>query len=191
MFCRFAYDVDMERLIIDSTIIRAHPIGWERRIKRGKSKGGFTYKVYISVDALGILLRFILTGGENQGITQAAELIEGLESEYMIDDREYGYDKLAHHYLGFIHVARAHMVVVICQHTLAISGERFHFDWLEHFAPFFWLFRPCPFVFVSSSVDSLHWVALYLPVARATFMLPMASYAYFPNAKIRTAYIKH
>ena len=36
------------------------------------------------MDALGNPLRFILTGGERHDIARAVELIEGLESEYVI-----------------------------------------------------------------------------------------------------------
>ena len=52
---------------------------------QGKSKGGFTTKVHISVDALGNPLRFILTGGGTHDITQVDALIDGLESDYVIE----------------------------------------------------------------------------------------------------------
>ena len=54
------------------------------------SRGGFSTKVHVSVDALGNPLRFTLTGGQAHDITQAYELIDGIESEYVIADR--GYD---------------------------------------------------------------------------------------------------
>ena len=40
----------------------------------------------MSVDALGNPLRFTLTGGQAHDITQAYELIDGIESEYVIAD---------------------------------------------------------------------------------------------------------
>ena len=46
--------------------------------------------MHVSVDALGNPLRFTLTGGQAHDITQADELIDGIESEYVIADR--GYD---------------------------------------------------------------------------------------------------
>ncbi len=46
--------------------------------------------MHVSVDALGNPLRFTLTGGQAHDITQAYELIDGIESEYVIADR--GYD---------------------------------------------------------------------------------------------------
>ena len=56
----------------------------------GRSRGGFSTKVHVSVDALGNPLRFILTGGQENGITQAGGLIEGYAGEYVIADK--GYD---------------------------------------------------------------------------------------------------
>ena len=40
----------------------------------------------MSVDALGNPLRFTLTGGQAHDITQADELIDGIESDYVIAD---------------------------------------------------------------------------------------------------------
>ena len=78
----FAADPDLECLIIDSTVVRAHPCAPERPPKRwpgsqalGRSRGGFSTKVHVSVDALGNPLRFILTGGQQHDITQADALI--------------------------------------------------------------------------------------------------------------------
>ena len=94
----FADEPDMEHLIIDSTTVRAHPCAagaphkkggqWSQAL--GRSRGGFSTKVHVSVDALGNPLRFTLTGGQAHDITQAYELIDGIESEYVIADR--GYD---------------------------------------------------------------------------------------------------
>ena len=46
--------------------------------------------MHVSVDALGNPLSFTLTGGQAHDITQAYDLIDGIESEYVIADR--GYD---------------------------------------------------------------------------------------------------
>ena len=43
----------------------------------GRSRGGFSTKIHVSVDGLGNPLRFILTGGQQHDITQAEELIAG------------------------------------------------------------------------------------------------------------------
>jgi len=56
----------------------------------GRSRGGFSTKIHLATDALGNALRFILTGGERNDITQAASLIENLCADYVIADK--GYD---------------------------------------------------------------------------------------------------
>ena len=56
----------------------------------GRSRGGFSTKVHVSVDGLGNPLRFILTGGQQHDITQAEGLIDGYAGEYVLADR--GYD---------------------------------------------------------------------------------------------------
>ena len=56
----------------------------------GRSRGGFSTKIHLATDALGNALRFILTGGERNDITQAASLVENLAAEYVIADK--GYD---------------------------------------------------------------------------------------------------
>ena len=48
----------------------------------------------MSVDALGNPLRFTLTEGQAHDITQADELIDGIESDYVIADRGYDSQRL-------------------------------------------------------------------------------------------------
>jgi transposase len=56
----------------------------------GRSRGGFSTKIHLATDALGNALRFILTGGERNDITQAQALIQGIAADYVIADK--GYD---------------------------------------------------------------------------------------------------
>ena len=56
----------------------------------GRSRGGFSTKIHLAVDALGNPLRFILTGGECHESPQAVALIEGYETRVLIGDK--GYD---------------------------------------------------------------------------------------------------
>jgi transposase len=58
----------------------------------GRSRGGFSTKVHVSVDALGNPLRYRLTAGQRHDITQAEALIADFESEYVIADRSYDSD---------------------------------------------------------------------------------------------------
>ena len=100
MHQHFADDPDMEYLILDSTIVRAHACaagaagneGGQEEQALGRSRGGFSTKVHISVDALGNPLRFKLTGGQRHDITQADALLVGCESDYVIADRSYDAD---------------------------------------------------------------------------------------------------
>jgi transposase len=55
----------------------------------GRSRGGFSPKIHISVDALGNPLRFKLTAGQRHDITQAQALSEGFHSDFLIADKSY------------------------------------------------------------------------------------------------------
>jgi transposase len=59
----------------------------------GRSHGGFSTKIHIATDALGNALRFLLTGGERNDITQAEALTKDFAAEYVIADK--GYDSEA------------------------------------------------------------------------------------------------
>jgi transposase len=73
----FSRDHDSKSVMIDATIVRAHPCaaGYEKgqheREALGRSKGGFTTKIHAVVDSLGQALRFSLTSGQRHDITQA------------------------------------------------------------------------------------------------------------------------
>ncbi len=100
MFDHFADDPDMESVMLDATIVRAHPCaagapkkeGGQENQDLGRSKGGFSSKVHVAVDGLGNPLRFRLTGGERHEMTKAEELIEGLDMENAIADKAYDSD---------------------------------------------------------------------------------------------------
>lgn len=46
----------------------------------GRSKDGFSCKVHALTDALGLPVKFILTGGQTADITQAIPLVEGVST---------------------------------------------------------------------------------------------------------------
>jgi transposase len=58
----------------------------------GRSRGGFSTKIHLATDALGNAIRFILTGGQRNDITQAEALIENLTAEYVLADKGYDSD---------------------------------------------------------------------------------------------------
>jgi transposase len=59
----------------------------------GRSRGGFSTKIHLATDALGNTIRFILTGGQRNDITEAEALIENLFPDYVIADKGYDSDK--------------------------------------------------------------------------------------------------
>lgn len=64
----------------------------------GRSRGGFSCKIHITVDGLGNPLRFILTGGQRHDITEAYKLLEGFEFERLLADRGYS----AEHFINYL-----------------------------------------------------------------------------------------
>ena len=91
-------DPDMELTMIDSTIVRAHACasgyGKDTQVQEalGRSKGGFTTKIHAIVDALGNPLKFALTAGQRNDITQAISLSMDVESDSMAADKAYDCD---------------------------------------------------------------------------------------------------
>ena len=89
-------DFDDQSVMIDATIVRAHPCaaGYEKgqhdREALGRSKGGFTTKIHAVVDGLGQALRFTLTPGQRHDITQASWLLENFKGTHVLADK--GYD---------------------------------------------------------------------------------------------------
>ena len=78
MFKQFAQGPEMAAVMPDSTAVRAHMCaaggskkGSQQEQCLGQSRGGFSSKIHLLVDALGFLLKFILTGGERHDISQA------------------------------------------------------------------------------------------------------------------------
>jgi transposase len=60
----------------------------------GRSRGGFSTKIHIAVDALGNPLRLLLTAGQRHDSPQAAALIEDFEPQVLIADKGYDSDYL-------------------------------------------------------------------------------------------------
>lgn len=58
----------------------------------GRSRGGFSTKLHVVVDALGNPLDFVLTGGQRHDITQAATLLQGHRCDYVIADKAFDDD---------------------------------------------------------------------------------------------------
>ena len=92
----YVREIDEQAVMIDATIVRAHACaagylkdGSEAQAL-GRSKGGFTTKIHALVDGLGNPIKFILTGGHRNDITQAAELVKEQRNTAFLADK--GYD---------------------------------------------------------------------------------------------------
>ena len=80
-------------LLIDSTIVKAHPhaagaLTRDGRQALGRSRGGFTTKLHAVVTERGELVRYVVTGGEVADITQARGLVRH-RSTAVLADRAY------------------------------------------------------------------------------------------------------
>ena len=58
----------------------------------GRSRGGFSTKIDILVDALGNPVEFILTGGQEADVTHAEQLMKGQKAGAFIADKAYDSD---------------------------------------------------------------------------------------------------
>jgi transposase len=58
----------------------------------GRSRGGFSTKVHILVDALGNPVEFILTAGQEADVTRAGPLIDAHKADAYILDKAYDSD---------------------------------------------------------------------------------------------------
>jgi transposase len=102
LMAQFIDDPDMENVMLDSTVVRAHPSaagapqkhGGQDAQALGRSRGGFTTKIHVNVDALGNPLRFILTGGQRHDCTQAEALLAGQVGDHVLADRSYDTDDI-------------------------------------------------------------------------------------------------
>lgn len=105
-------DPDLEAVLIDSTIVRAHQHAAGNSKKNGpqaigRSKGGLTTKIHAAVDALGNPVRILLTPGQEADISQAHSLIDGMDTDQVIADK--GYD--ANHFVDAIEAKGATAVI--------------------------------------------------------------------------------
>jgi transposase len=90
-------DPDLEWLMLDSTVVRAHQhaAGMNRTDDDqalGRSRGGFGTKIHVAVDALGNPVTIRLSPGQDADITHAEALLADHEPEAVIGDKGYDSD---------------------------------------------------------------------------------------------------
>nr|WP_241749637.1 IS5 family transposase [Rufibacter sediminis] len=103
---------DLDWLMVDSTVVRAHQhaAGQKKGTRKeclGMSAGGWSTKIHAAVDALGNPLRIMLTVGQRGDATQALGLVEGYRAGAVLADR--GYDSDA--FLGYVRDSGAEAVI--------------------------------------------------------------------------------
>ena len=93
-------DPDLEWLMIDSTVIRAHHHaagmnGGGDDQDLGRSRGGFGTKIHLAVDSLGNPVSIHLSPGQDADSTHAETLLGDLRPEAVLGDKGYDTDRLA------------------------------------------------------------------------------------------------
>ncbi|WP_375333832.1 transposase [Candidatus Tisiphia endosymbiont of Xenochironomus xenolabis] len=84
----------MREGIADEAIVRVHACssgyikGNQEEAALGRSKGGFSTKIHALVDALGNPLKFILTAGQRNDITQLKILLKKWYGPTLYTERE-------------------------------------------------------------------------------------------------------
>ncbi len=92
----------------------------------GRSRGGFTTKIHITVDGLGSPLRLHLTAGQESDIGQAVLLVEGLPFDRIIADRGYA----AQDFYDWVVAAEMEPVIPPHQRAKGEKAERPYDKWL-------------------------------------------------------------
>ncbi|MBY5774945.1 IS5 family transposase [Rhizobium leguminosarum] len=102
MLAVLAREADLEWLMIDSTIVRAHQHAAGARKEKGgpdaqglgRSRGGLSTKIHAATEALGLPIRLIGSPGQRNDIAFAHDLINGFEAGAAIADKGYDADHL-------------------------------------------------------------------------------------------------
>ncbi len=91
-------DPDLENIMIDSTIVRAHACaagqGRQKKQALGRSRGGFSTKIHVVVDALGNPLDFDLSPGQSSDINNAEKLLKKYPNVNVLGDKAYDCNNL-------------------------------------------------------------------------------------------------
>jgi len=99
VFEMFAADADNEYAMIDSTIVRAHQHSSGAQKKNGenqaigRSRGGLSTKIHLTVDALGNPLAFFLTPGQAHDLEGADALLPQIKADTVLADKAFDADE--------------------------------------------------------------------------------------------------
>src|SRR3979409_2358576 len=93
-------DPDLEVLMLDSTVIRAHQhsAGQKKstpeKEQLGRSRGGVSTKIHVAVDGLGKPTQIFLSPGQDHDVTKAPDLIRDSGADKVMADKAYDSDAL-------------------------------------------------------------------------------------------------
>jgi transposase len=92
-------DPDLEWLLLDSTVVRAHPHaagmnGGRDDQALGRSRGGFGTKIHLAVDSLGNPVSIHLSPGQDADVTHAEALLGDHKVDAVMGDKGYDSDAL-------------------------------------------------------------------------------------------------
>ena len=96
----FLEDADLQDVSIDGSVIRAHACAAGAANSTadnealGRSKGGFGSKIHALCDALGMPVKFLLTGGQEAECKQAIPLLENVKTSAVLADKAYDTNEL-------------------------------------------------------------------------------------------------
>ena len=90
-------DPDLEWLMLDSTVVRAHHHaagmnGGDNDQALGRSRGGFGTKIHLGVEGLGLPVSIHLSPGQDADITHAESLLGDLQPDAVLADKGYDSD---------------------------------------------------------------------------------------------------
>jgi len=90
-------DPDLEWLLIDSTVIRAHPHAGGMNTAQndqalGYSRGGFGTKIHVGFDALGNPVSVVLSPGQDADVTHAPAVLGDHRPDAVLGDKGYDSD---------------------------------------------------------------------------------------------------
>jgi transposase len=93
VFADLIHDPDNDYVMLDSTLVRAHPQATTGKgapnQALGRSRGGLTTKIHMVVEGQGRPVRVILTAGQRGDVTQADALPDGLRARRVPADKAY------------------------------------------------------------------------------------------------------
>lgn len=164
-------DPDMEYIIVDSTVVRAHACaaGYKKDSQNeqalGRSRGGFSTKIHILSDALGNPLKYLLSPGQENDIEHAQAVVSGYAGENLLGDK--GYD--ANDFIDYVKSKNMNPVIPPRQNRkeqreydkniyASRSNIEISIGFHKHYRRIFSRFEKCASVFMSF----LHLVGVFI-----------------------------